>query len=239
MSSRIKEVLVKHGLNAEAVAAALMPWRLEEKGERKGAACWSGLEEVTLDDFLHSDETSTRAALVSELAKGDRLHLARCGILGKPFVDAIADCGVPRETVEAMVAKISKEVDAGSYEVWNSFNSSVHHKHDAVGADLVLMERTALLELAGRVKFDDAKRRGTHLNLATISESFEVEFGGRSRAQQTSWLRTVVKWSKGGPECEGFGRDTVQGATTDQMESGSLRWSIPPGRGKNFLIQPA
>ena len=32
MSIRIKEVLVKHGLNAEAVAAALMPWRLEEKG---------------------------------------------------------------------------------------------------------------------------------------------------------------------------------------------------------------
>jgi len=73
MSIRIKEVLVKHGLNAEAVAAALMPWRLEEKGERKGAACWRGLEEVILDDSLHSDETSTRAAVVSELAKGDRL----------------------------------------------------------------------------------------------------------------------------------------------------------------------
>jgi len=78
--------------------------------------------------------------------------------------------------------------------------------HDAVGADLALTERTALLELAGLVKFDDAKRRGTHLNLAIISESFEVEFGGRSRAQQTSWLdlRTVIKWSKGGPECDGL-----------------------------------
>ena len=129
---------------------------------------------------LHSGEASTRAALVSELAKGDRLHLARCGILGKPFVDAIANCGVPRETVETMVAKIRKEVDTGSFEVY----SSVHHQHDSVGANLVLTERSALLELAGRVKFDDAKRRGTHLNLATISESFEVEFGGRSRAQE-------------------------------------------------------
>jgi len=103
-----------------------------------------------------------------------------------------------------MVAKICKEVDAGSYEVWNSFNSSVYHQYDAVGADLAMTERTALLELAGRVKHDDAKRRGTHLNLATISESFEVEFGGRSRAQQASWLRTVIKWSKGGPECDGL-----------------------------------
>jgi hypothetical protein len=60
-----------------------MPWRLEEKG----AACWSGPEEVILDDSLHFEEASIRAALVSELAKGDRLHLARCGILGKPFVD--------------------------------------------------------------------------------------------------------------------------------------------------------
>jgi len=101
-----------------------------------------------------------------------------------------------------MVAKIRKEVDAGSFEVY----SSVHHQHDSVGADLALTERSALLELAGRVKFDDAKRRGTHLNLATISESFEVEFGGRSRAQQTSWLRTVIKWSKGGPECDGLRR---------------------------------
>jgi hypothetical protein len=75
----------------------------------------------------------------------------------------------------------------------------------AVGA---MPERTELLELAGRVKFKDAKCRGTHRNLATISESFEVEFGGRSRAQQTSWLRTVIivirliKWSRGGPECD-------------------------------------
>jgi len=129
--------------------------------------------------------------------------LPRCGILGKPFVDAFENSGLLRETVETMVVKIRKEVDAGSFEVWNSFNNSVHHQHDAVGADLALTERTALLELAGRVKYDDAKRRGTHLNLATISESFEVEFGGRSRAQQTSWLRTVIKWSKGGPECDG------------------------------------
>ena len=50
MSSRIREVLGHYGLNDDAVAAALMPWRLEEKGEKKGAACWSGLEEVTLDD---------------------------------------------------------------------------------------------------------------------------------------------------------------------------------------------
>ena len=52
MSSRIREVLVRHGLKDEDVVVALMPWRLEEKGEKKGAACWSGLEEVdlTLDD---------------------------------------------------------------------------------------------------------------------------------------------------------------------------------------------
>jgi len=204
MSAQIKAVLVTHGLSVEAVAAALMPWRLEEKGDMKGAACWSGLDAVILDDSIHSGETSTRAALVSELAKGNRLHLARCGILGKPYVDAIAECGVLRETVEAMVAKIRKEVDAGASEVWNSFNSSVHHKHDAVGEDMLLTERATLLDLAGRVKFADAKRRGTHLNLPTICESFEVEFGGRSRAQQTSWLRTVIKWSKGGPECDGL-----------------------------------
>ena len=86
-----------------------MPWRLEEKGERKGAACWSGLEEVILDDSLYSGEVSTRAAWVSELAKGDRLHLARCGILGKPFVDAFENSGLLRETVETMVVKIPKE----------------------------------------------------------------------------------------------------------------------------------
>jgi len=101
---------------------------------------------------MHAGETSTRAALVSELVQEDRLHLARCGILGKPFVDALETSGVPRDCGDDG-AKIRKEVDAGSFEVWNSFNSSVHHQHDAVGADLVMTERTELLELAGRVKW--------------------------------------------------------------------------------------
>ena len=50
------------------------------------------------------------------------------------------------ETAEMMEPRFA---DAGSFEVWNSFNSSVHHQHDAVGADLVMTERTELLELAG------------------------------------------------------------------------------------------
>ena len=59
---------------------------------------------------MHAGETSTRAALVSELVQEDRLHLARCGILGKPFVDALETSGVPRDCGDDG-AKIRKEVE--------------------------------------------------------------------------------------------------------------------------------
>ena len=80
-------------------------------------------------------------------------------------------------------------MDAGSQEVWNSFNSSVHDQLNAVGPDLAMMERKELVELGGKGRYEDAKYHGKLGNLVTTSEAFEVEFGGRSRAQQTSWLR--------------------------------------------------
>ena len=100
---------------------------------------------------VNPGKEGTCAARTERRGRGDGPYAvadsreARCGILGKPFVDALETSGVPRDDG----AKIRKEVDAGSFEVWNSFNSSVHHQHDAVGADLVMTERTELLELAG------------------------------------------------------------------------------------------
>ena len=71
------------------------------------------MEDVPNDDDLHGGEDTIRAAMGKALTREDRLHLARCGIMGKPYVDALERSGVLRETAVLLVAKIRKGSGCG------------------------------------------------------------------------------------------------------------------------------